>query len=67
MDKAAWTRGAAWTHMIQLLGFPFKRVGGKCTEPLVYSWAEIYQPPFVANGPRNIMCLWSAWAEAGKI
>ena len=47
----------------QSLRYPFKGVGRKCTEPLVYSWAEIYQPPFAADGPRNIMRLLSAWAE----
>ena len=35
-------------------GCPFKGVGRKCTEPLVYSWAEIYQVPLYTVGPRYI-------------
>ena len=53
-------------HMIQSLGCPFKGVGQKYMEPLVYGWAEIYQPPFAANG-LIIMYHWSTWAEAGNI
>ena len=43
-------------HMIQSLGCPFKGVGRKCTEPLVYGWAEIYQVPLYTVGPRYIKC-----------
>ena len=50
-------------HMIQSLGCPFKGVGRKCMEPLVYGWAKIYPPPFAADGLRNIMRLLSAWAK----
>ena len=35
-------------YMIQSLGYPFKGVCRKCTEPLVYGSAGIYQPPFVS-------------------
>ena len=41
-------------HMIQSLGCPFNGVGRKCTEPLVYGWAEIYQVPLYTVGPRYI-------------
>ena len=52
-----------YAQTFQSLRYPFKGVSQKCTEPLVYGWAEIYQPPFAADGPRNIMHLRSAWAK----
>ena len=50
------TAATRQSHMIQSLGCPFKGVSQKCMEPLVYSWAEIYQVPLYMVGPRYIKC-----------
>ena len=47
---------ALYEQTFQSPGCPFKGVSQKCTEPLVYGWAEIYQVPLYTVGLRYIKC-----------